>query len=292
MEKIFFILNVSNQEKLNKIILKINSFFKARKITFFVFQSEYKGHAIKLTKKAIDEKATSVVACGGDGTVNEIGSLLIGTNIKLGIIPLGSGNGIARHFNIPFKLSNCLNIIALNKHELIDVGKVNSRYFIGNMGLGFEAEFIKQYDIFNKHGFYCYFIAFVKGLYHFKFSKFEISFKNKKVIVKPFMMLVSNLNQQGYNFSVTPNALSNDGYLNFALFQKTSLIKTVKFLIFLILRIKNNSIVRHLIKKIKIKNLSFNQYYLQVDGEKTLIDEQEIVISIIKKKLKIIIPKN
>ena len=290
MEKIFFILNISNQKKLNKIILKINSFFKARKITYFVFQSEYKGHAKKLTKKAIDEKATSVVACGGDGTVNEIGSLLIGTNIKLGIIPLGSGNGIARHFNIPFKLNNCLNIIALNKHELIDVGKVNSRYFIGNMGLGFEAEFIKQYDIFNKHGFYYYFIAFVKGLYHFKFSKFEISFKNKKVIVKPFMMLVSNLNQQGYNFSVTPNALSNDGYLNFALFQKTSLIKTVKFLIFLILRIKNKSIVRHLIKKIKIKNLSFPQYYLQVDGEKILIDESEIVISIIKKKLKVIIP--
>ena len=197
MEKIFFILNLSNQEKLNKIILKINSFFKARKITYFVFQSEYKGHAIKLTKKAIDEKATSVVACGGDGTVNEIGSLLIGTNIKLGIIPLGSGNGIARHFNIPFKLNNCLNIIALNKYELIDVGKVNSRYFIGNMGVGFESEFIKQYDIFNKHGFYYYFIAFVKGLYHFKFSKFEVSYKNKKVIVKPFMMLVSNLNQQG-----------------------------------------------------------------------------------------------
>ena len=292
MEKIFFILNLSNQEKLNKIILKINSFFKARKITFFVFRSEYKGHAVKLTKRAIDEKATSVVACGGDGTVNEIGSLLIGTNIKLGIIPLGSGNGIARHFNIPFKLNNCLNIIALNKHELIDVGKVNSRYFIGNMGLGFEAEFIKQYDLFNKHGFYYYFIAFVKGLYHFKFSKFEISFKNKKVIVKPFMMLVSNLNQQGYNFSVTPNALSNDGYLNFALFQKTSLIKTVKFLFFLILRIKNNSIVRHLIKKIKIKNLSFTQYYLQVDGEKILINESEIVISIIKKKLKVIIPEN
>ena len=292
MEKIFFILNISNQKKLNKIILKINSFFKARKITYFVFQSEYKGHAIKLTKKAIDEKATSVIACGGDGTVNEIGSLLIGTNIKLGIIPLGSGNGIARHFNIPFKLNNCLNIIALNKHELIDVGKVNSRYFIGNMGVGFESEFIKQYDISNKHGFYYYFIAFVKGLYHFKFSKFEISFKNKKVIVKPFMMLVSNLNQQGYNFSVTPNALSNDGYLNFALFQKSSLIKTVKFLLFLILRIKNNSIVRHLIKKIKIKNLSFNQYYLQLDGEKILVDEPEIVISIIKKRLKIIIPKN
>tara|TARA_Y100000992_G_C21192557_1_gene456319 strand:+ start:95 stop:973 length:879 start_codon:yes stop_codon:yes gene_type:complete len=292
MEKIFFIINVSNQKKLNKIILKINSFFKAHKITYFIFQSEYKGHAIKLTKKAIDEKATSVVACGGDGTVNEIGSLLIGTNIKLGIIPLGSGNGIARHFKIPFKLNNCLNIIALNKHELIDVGKVNSRYFIGNMGLGFESEFIKQYNAINKHGIYYYFIAFIKGLYHFKFSKFEISFDNKKIIVKPFMMLVSNLNQQGYNFTVTPNASCNDGYLNFALFQMTSLMKTMKFLIFLILRIKNTSIIRHLIKKIKIKNLSFNKYYLQLDGEKIFVDEPEIVISIIKKRLKIIIPKN
>ena len=125
---------------------------------------------------------------------------------SLGIIPLGSGNGFARHFNIPKNLNNALNIISENFSTIIDVGKINNTFFFNNFGLGLEARFIHEYSKKEIRGLKGYIISFFKTIPSFKKQKIEIEFNNRKKKLFPFFFLVSNTSQQGYNFSITPKA--------------------------------------------------------------------------------------
>ncbi len=102
-------------------------------------ETESKEHALILCQKAIDEGKKYVIAVGGDGTVNSIGSLLIGSNTTLGILPTGSGNGIARHLGISMNQSKALNQILKANTRSIDTLKINDQHAIGFAGLGFDA---------------------------------------------------------------------------------------------------------------------------------------------------------
>ena len=103
--KVYFIVKPLGGYKLKQLRKSLEKTFDNKKDSFCIFSSMKKGHSIALTEKAIDEKADVVVACGGDGTINEVAQGLVETQIPLGIIPLGSGNGIARHFKIPLEIS-------------------------------------------------------------------------------------------------------------------------------------------------------------------------------------------
>jgi len=287
--KIYFIINLHNSEKLNRLKSKIYAFFKTRQEHIFIFQTKYKGHALKLTKKGILENVNSIIACGGDGTISEVGGLLVGSSISLGIIPIGSGNGIAGHFKISKHIENCLKTIISNNIQLIDVGKANNNYFIGNMGIGFEAEFIKQYIMKKTHGFHSYLRASIMAISKFKYNKFEINDQKK---VTPFMLMISNLNQQGYNLSITPKAICGDGLLDLVLLKKTSIFKIINFLFFILFKIDINSpsLERSQIKIIKIKNLSKSHFNVQMDGEHFLINSSELVVSVEEKAINLIVP--
>ena len=125
IKKIYFIVKPIGQKKIKR--LKKVIFTEANKFNFQfkILNSTHKGHAILLAKKSVDEKANAVIACGGDGTINEIAGILMGKKIPLGIIPIGSGNGIAGHFNIPSNLSEAINIIVKGYDVKVDVGHFN-----------------------------------------------------------------------------------------------------------------------------------------------------------------------
>ena len=127
--KIFFIINALHLKKNKKLKKLIQTKFLPDKYDLNILFSEYKGHSIKLAKKAVQNKANIVVACGGDGTINEVGQSLVKTPVFLGVIPLGSGNGFARHFKIPRNINNALDIISKNHSTKIDVGKINKSFF-------------------------------------------------------------------------------------------------------------------------------------------------------------------
>ena len=201
--KIFFIIHVSRSKKIKKII---QSFFKNRNEKIFLFTSKYKGHTSVLTKNAIKQNANIIVACGGDGTINEIINQIANTKIKLGILPLGSGNGIAKHFKIPNNINQALNLIISNNSKFSDLGKIDKFYFLGNLGFGFENEFINQYQKLRGRGFIYYLFGFIMASFKFNYNTFEIKKNNKTKKIKPFAFTISNLNQQGYNVSITPKA--------------------------------------------------------------------------------------
>ena len=223
-DKIHFIVN-SRLVK-DKVILerelKINPFWQ-KKYQIFVWESLYKGHAIELTQKAIEDGSKTVVACGGDGTINEIGRYLVETEIPLGIVPLGSGNGLARHFNIPLNIKAALQAIQDKNQVSIDAGLINQHFFLSNVGVSFEAHLINVYQENSTRGFLSYLKALAAGLRDFKVQNYTISYDNKTREVSPFLLMLSNTNQFGYNFSLTRDASISDGKLELIIFKSKSI---------------------------------------------------------------------
>ena len=101
--------------------------------------TRYAGHATEIAREAAAAGHYAVLACGGDGTVNEVATGLVGTSTALGILPAGSGNGLARHIGIPVDIWRSLRVIAQNNIADCDYGEVNGRPFFCTFGLGFDA---------------------------------------------------------------------------------------------------------------------------------------------------------
>lgn len=215
MSYIHFIVNpISGKGKHEITASYLRSFFPNDSYIIQIDYTEYKNHATELTKIAMEANPDFIVACGGDGTINEVASCLIGTNIKLGIIPVGSGNGLAANLQIPKELNEALKVIKTGNTTAIDVGKVNNHYFFSNMGIGIDAVIIKNYEYSGKRTLISYIKSALSASFEFKPTKTLISFPNRLIIETPFMLFVSNSNEMGYNMSLTPKASLTDGLLD------------------------------------------------------------------------------
>ena len=294
IKKIYFIVKPIGQKKIKR--LKKVIFTKANKFNFQfkILNSTHKGHAILLAKKSVDEKANAVIACGGDGTINEIAGILVGKKIPLGIIPMGSGNGIAGHFNIPSNLSEAINIIIKGNDVKVDVGHFNEKYFLGNLGFGFESTFIKYYNKKGLHGFYAYCLAFFKAIKSFNYPKLKVEWEGNYRELRPLVLLFSNLNQQGYNLTLTPNAKSNDGNFEMICIERSNIFKILKFLVLVFQRkeIKSKEIFRLSLSKMKISNLKDEAIEYEIDGEFFKTHKKSDEIRVLNEKLSLIVPEN
>ena len=163
--------------------------------------------AIALAQTAINNKAEKIIAVGGDGTINEVATTLIGSNIPLGIIPIGSGNGLARHLNIPLTPVQALQKALQNNNSLIDVGFINERPFFCTAGIGFDAEVAHQFAKQNKRGLINYIKATIITLFRYK----PISTNTEGINQQLFSLTIANANQFGNNAFISPLSNIQDG---------------------------------------------------------------------------------
>lgn len=289
--KLYFIVKPIGTHAVKQLRKSIEATFDKKRDTIHIFNTLKKGHAIDLTQKAIEEKADLVVACGGDGTVNEVARGLVETEIPLAIVPLGSGNGIARHFKIPLGISKAVQLIKKNTIAKMDVGVVNGHYFFGNMGCALESHFIRNYQKNGWHGIWAYVIAFFDAVLSFRHQKIQIEYNKEMRQISPFVLLVSNTNQQGYNFSLTPQALSDDGYMDLFWMEKSNVLNKTKFFIYVLLRKKLTANTFNLIRlsTLRITLLDQDEFYVQVDGESLPLASNHLEVSVLPKKLNIIV---
>tara|TARA_B100001173_G_scaffold305906_1_gene311975 strand:+ start:1644 stop:2519 length:876 start_codon:yes stop_codon:yes gene_type:complete len=290
--KVYLIVKPLGTHTLKQLCKSLEEIFDIKKDSWHILRTKKKGDAIDLTQKAIYENADLVVACGGDGTINEVARGLVETEIPLGIIPLGSGNGIARHFKIPFGISKAIQILKKNKTTKMDVGVINENYFFGNMGCALESHFIKSYQKKQWHGILAYFIAFFDAILSFRHQRIQIEYLNKTRQISPFILLVSNTNQQGYDFSLTPQALIDDGQLDLFWIEKINLFNKIKFLLYSLLRrklaAKGFNFIR--LSALKITLLDQDDFCVQIDGEYLPIASNHLDIKILPKTLNIVVP--
>ena len=176
-----------------------------------VVYTEYAGHAEKLAREAEEE---IVVAVGGDGTVNEVARGLIGTGKTLGIIPRGSGDGLALHLGLNHDINRNISIIETGKTKYLDAGTINDRYFFSVCGIGLDAIISERFAKSGHRGLANYINQAIQTWKHHDVEKYEIEFDGKTIVHEGVMVTVGNSDQWGNGARVTPLADSSDGLLD------------------------------------------------------------------------------
>lgn len=172
------------------------------------------GDATHIAKDCVSRGDYAVLACGGDGTVNEVASGLIGSETILGILPAGSGNGLARHIGIPVDISLSLRVIAQNNIQLCDYGTVNGKPFFCTYGVGFDATVSHRFSEKNRRGLNSYVQSALDEFVKYRSAKYEIIVGDEIVTDKAFLVAVCNASQYGNNAFIAPAASITDGLLD------------------------------------------------------------------------------
>ncbi len=155
-----------------------------------------------------------VVAVGGDGTVNEAGSALVNTGLALGIIPCGSGNGLARFMGIPMDTVKAITNLNDYHTQLIDGGKLNGKWFFNMAGMGFDAHISEVFSHQKGRGFGAYFTSSIKEIARYKAQSYQITIDGQSYEREAFMLSFANSSQYGNNAHVAPYASVQDGLLD------------------------------------------------------------------------------
>ncbi|MDA0989657.1 MAG: diacylglycerol kinase family lipid kinase [Verrucomicrobia bacterium] len=170
---------------------------------------------VRKAKRAVAEGVDTILVVGGDGTVNTIGRTLIGTDVTLGIIPVGSGNGFARHFEIPLTPEKAVSALAKGSVRRIDVGYVNEHPFLVTASMAWEAALTETFAKSPVRGILPYVFAGVQELIDYTPQDFTIVVDDGAPIVfkRPMICTVANLSEYGGGAKIAPQAQPDDGYL-------------------------------------------------------------------------------
>ncbi len=212
--KIRFIVNPKSgiQSKKN-IPSLIDLHLDKNQFDYDIVETEYRYHAVEIATASIKEGYDIVCAVGGDGSVHEVGTSLIGTDVKMAIIPAGSGNGLARHLKIPMNAKEA--ILALNRSEvdIMDTVLVNDRHFLNVGGYGFDALIAKEFDSDQRRGFWGYVKLISKEFFGYKASHFEVEIDGKRTKKKLVLCTIANATEYGNGFSISPDSDVQDGII-------------------------------------------------------------------------------
>ena len=289
--KIHFIIKLSNSKIADRIKEEVKIKFDGNKYQVKISESSFKGETKTLAREAVLDKTDLIVACGGDGTINEIINEIKERKFKIAIVPIGSGNGIARHFKIPLDISKSLDLILRHNYTFVDIGKVNESLFLGNVAFGIGADFIKNYHKIKNKGLVGYFLAFIKTIFSIKEKQFIIDIDGERIISTPLILIVSNTNQQGYNFTVTPKAKTDDGLLDMFIVENRSFFKNIINVFKIVLGL-NFYPGKSIYKKIENLNITPQKPIknIQIDGENLNVNDGIYKIKSVKKTLQLITP--
>ncbi|MCR5644970.1 MAG: YegS/Rv2252/BmrU family lipid kinase [Bacteroidales bacterium] len=220
-QKIRFIVNpISGKSRRNDLPEQVERILNADRFEHDIKVSEYAGHARVLTQEAIDLGYEIIAAVGGDGTINEVGTALIGTDIALAVIPCGSGNGLSRCLNIPLDLVKALELINRRATCLIDTVTVNDMPFISIGGTGYDAQVADDYAHDTRHGFNTYLHYILKNYFTLGEQEYTLQLADRSFTTKAFFISFANSNQMGYDVPISPKASLWDGKVDLCIVRK------------------------------------------------------------------------
>ncbi len=190
--------------------------------------TEYAGHASLLAAEAADKNYAGVIAAGGDGTINEVASSLCGTGVPLGIIPAGSGNGLARHVGIPIDFDLALKVIAQQYPIDADYGTVNGKPFFCTTGVGFDAAVSHRFASQGKRGLMMYVKSMLEIYRNYEPETYTLSANGHILTQKAFVVAVANASQYGNNAYIAPHASIRDGLLDVTIIHSGDILSTAR----------------------------------------------------------------
>ena len=214
-QKITFIVNpISGTGSKEHIPELIDEMLDHERFDYEVRLTEYRGHAAEIARESAEAGVDIVVAVGGDGTVNEVARSLVHTQTALGIIPSGSGNGLARHLCLPMDVKKALDIINQCRIEAFDYGVINGLPFFCTCGMGFDAFISLKFAEAGKRGPITYVENVLKEGLKYKPETYEIVDETGTKHYKAFLIACANASQYGNNAYIAPGATMKDGELD------------------------------------------------------------------------------
>ncbi len=255
--KIIYLINpksgTNNKELIQKQIEKIT---QENGVSFEFLQTNPEGNYIFIKDKIEAERITDVVIIGGDGTVNLVISALRYCNVNFGIIPVGSGNGLARAANIPMKIKSSIELIFKGTANLTDGFLVNDQFACMLSGVGFDAKVAHDFSTKASRGLFTYTQQSIINFFKAQPYQFEVIINEFQFFTDAFFISVANSNQFGNNFTIAPKASLNDGMLDVVIVQKMNKAK----LPFAILQqMRGNNKLQNLVDDISKKNILYFQ---------------------------------
>lgn len=229
MPKTCFILNpTAGPSRRRDMPALIARHFGAREADYEIRLTEYAGHAVELAAAAAAAGFGVVVAVGGDGTVNEVGRGLLGTATALGIVPQGSGNGLARHLKVPLGLPAALRRLAAPTFRRMDVGVLNGHPFFCTAGLGFDAHVSQHFAQAGARGLSTYLRVTLREYRRYRSVPVRADLNGQVLETDCYVLAFANASQYGNNAFIAPLADLHDGLLDVCLIDALPLGRAIQ----------------------------------------------------------------
>lgn len=291
MEKITAIINpVSGSTSKKHIPDLLDQYIPSDRFEKQFFFTEYQGHAYDLACQAVKDKADFIIAVGGDGTINEVARALVESPVVLGIVPMGSGNGLARDLAIPMDIRKALNVILDRNIKTIDYCKANNRIFFCTCGVGFDASVSERFAKRKRRGPLSYMKSVVEEYLQFKPDTYDIVLENEVLTRKAFLVTCANASQYGNNAYIAPHADMSDGMMDVAILSPFSPLDIGHLVIQMFTKqmTKNRKIQYYRSKKLALRRAKPG--IVHIDGEPVYMDET-ISLEAFHNGLNVIVPQ-
>ena len=291
---IHIIINPAAGKK-EPVLALINESLKDSDLKWEMQITRKAGDGFYFAQEALKQDVDAVVVYGGDGSMMEVASALIGSEVPLVILPGGSANVLANELNIPKDLQEAFALIQKAPHEMrwVDMGQYNQRYFITGLSLGFGAELVKGADreTKNKWGILAYFLAAEKALQKLKLSTYHLKIDGKDHVIKGLTCVVNNVGNLGFTkVSLDKHIDVSDGLFDVIVVRKANL-SLLKLLITTLVkreRPENYELVEHW-QGSEISLSSDRKQVVQCDGE--VIENMHFHIRVLPSAIRILVPK-
>lgn len=218
---IIFINPVSGTEGKAEVRKYLEKKLSENNFFYRIMPAEPSGEYDFLKNKITAENITDIVICGGDGTVSQVISAITGMKVNIGIIPMGSGNGLAFAARIPKDFKKAFRIILAGKGEYTDAFLINDKFSCMLCGLGFDAQVAHEFAGQTKRGLSAYIKQTLKYFFNAQSYPFQIKANGTTIDTEAFLISIANSNQFGNNFTIAPKASLNDGLLDIVIVNKT-----------------------------------------------------------------------
>ncbi len=223
--RLLFIANpISGTHDKKPIIDSLPNFLDSNKFEWEVTWTDHRGHAAELAANASQADVDICVAVGGDGTVNEVARSLCHSGTALAIIPMGSGNGLARHLQIPMDPDGALNVLARCDIKELDYGLINDIPFFCTCGMGFDAFISEKFAGSGKRGMQTYIENVLRGGLSYEPETYELEIDGQKEHYRALLIACGNASQYGNNFYIAPQASMSDGLLDVTIIEPLNVL--------------------------------------------------------------------
>ncbi len=253
---LFFINPVSGTKSKKQLEKKIIKKCSEQNALFEILLTAADRDYTFLREKVRKDKITDIIVCGGDGSLNPVIASLLNTDVNFGIIPLGSGNGLAFAAKIPRSVNKAFEIIFGGKASFVDAFLINEKVSCMLCGIGFDAQVAYDFSLQKKRGLSSYIRQSFKNFLSAKTYAFEVEINNTSLAVDAFFICIANSNQFGNNLTIAPKASLNDGLLDVIIVKK---MRKLSVLWSLMKQMKTGTLTKDAEKDFHKKNILYFQ---------------------------------